>query len=121
MGVFYSMHEGDLLATDAETADVRWQGRPEGHPVSSIAPIPGSDDCLVLLDRDAEPRPKHFQNVLRVGPDGSTRWRAELPEAPDVYTSIDWDHEGPRAYSWSGFSVQLDPETGEIRSRTFTK
>ena len=121
MGVLYSTHEGELVATDTETGEVRWHGRPEGHPVSSIAPIPDSEDCLVLLDRDVQPRPQHFENALRVGPDGTTRWRGELPQAPDVYVEIDWAAEGPVAWSWSGFMVRLDPETGRIRSSVFTK
>src|SRR5581483_6558759 len=113
--------DGDLVITNTVNGGVVWKGRPSGYRVWKVLTIPGSDDCLVLLEYWAE-RQHGFQNLLRVRADGSIRWRAELPDpTDDAYVGFEWDGRDLVAGSWSGFRVVLDPATGHIVSAIFVK
>ncbi len=113
--------DGDLVITNTVTGGVVWKGRPSGYRVWKVLTVPGSDDCLVLLEYWAE-RQHGFQNLLRVRADGSIRWRAELPDpTDDAYVGLEWDGCNLVAGSWSGFRVVLGPATGHIVSAIFVK
>lgn len=111
----------DLVITDSVTGRTVWRGKLDGYPVWKALAIPNSDDCIVLLEYWARPE-YPFQNLLRIGRDGSIRWRAQLPDiGADAYISIRLTEHELMASSWSGFRVVLDPETGSICSQEFTK
>ncbi len=85
--------------------------------IKTFLATPNSDDSIVVLNCK-----QAFSNVLRCGSNGSIVWMAELPEkSGDAYTNIEWHEQNLRAFSWSGFSVILDVETGKILSSVFTK
>lgn len=122
MRLDYSVVNGEMVVTDRETGSEVWKGKPEGWPVEDVLPVPGSEDAIVLVPYEAGPMDRAFQNLLRCRPDGSVVWRAELPDrGADTYVSVDWRHGALVANSWSCFLTELDPETGKIRSATFTK
>lgn len=112
---------GELQFVDTRSGNTVWHGKPDGYPVWQTLPVPGSDDCLVLLEYWA--RAQHgFQNLLRVRPDGAIVWRAELPDPrDDAYVGFRWIDQTLSAGSWSGYQVVLDPHTGRICSMSFTK
>jgi len=70
-------------------------------------------------------RPDHpyggFQNLVRVRPDGSIAWRAELPESDDKYVHAKLVEGRVFAYSYGGYDVEIDLETGRILRRVFSK
>jgi hypothetical protein len=90
--------------------------------------VPGSGDRIVLFDESTV----SGSNVVRCREDGSIVWQAELPKpdmddrAPDFYTSVRWDLRLPffhrlGANSWSCWAVRINPKTGRIVSKVFTK
>ncbi len=110
----------ELWIVEAETGKLQWRGQPDGYPVWKALSAPDSDDFLVLLRYDRGP--KTFQNLLRIRPDGSVVWQAELPDRIfDTYVGMEWSDGRLTAGSWSGFEVVLDPDTGRILSQKFTK
>src|SRR5262249_4671989 len=117
----YEAAQGDLVASDASSGIIAWRARLDGYAVWKVEAIPGSDDCLALLEYWGRPG-YGLRNLIRVGPDGSIAWRAEQPEGDhDRYTGIGWPPEGLEAWSSSGYRVRLDLDTGRILSRTITK
>lgn len=111
----------ELWIVDAETGTLKWHGQPDGYPVDIALPVPDSDDCLVLLQSWARPG-YGLLNLIRIRPDGSIVWRAEQPmRAHDRYLDVEWTEQGLAAWSSSGFNVVLDPDTGRILAREFTK
>ncbi len=122
MAYLFTRSDEDLLIVDQRSGEVSYTGRPQGHPVEQVMPLPASDDCIVLLAH--ERGPKVFRNVLRLGPTGEEVWVADIPEptGPDAYVEINWDQEAAlTASSWSGYLVSLDPESGRIKEAEFVK
>jgi|HubBroStandDraft_1064217.scaffolds.fasta_scaffold1214561_1 outer membrane protein assembly factor BamB len=118
-GVSYRISGGNLEVLDAMDA-VRWAGKPKGMRPTSLLPIQGSNDCIVLCDPGAQPR--GFKNLFRVTPNGDVAWEADLPSSgEDFYLSVRYTNDVVLANTWSGFLVQLDLNTGRVARRTFVK
>lgn len=121
MTLAYFVEGDELWVVEAETGQLRWRGQPDGYPVWRVLPIPGADDCLVLLDPAARSG-YGLRNLIRCRPDGSVVWRAEQPgREHDRYNWAEWMDEGLQGWSDSGFRVLLDAETGRILAEEFTK
>ena len=98
----------------------------DGGIVAASVRLPGSDDEVVLLDPDRRPdgiEAWHpFPHIVRVGPDGQVRWRAELlphETTAKCWTGLSMDGTlRATTYSWA---CELDTDTGQIVSRIFTK
>ena len=102
-----------------------------------MAQAPGEFDGVAVLDRVFLPDgdqvcllefvlggPKSQDNLLRLASDGSVVWRAEPPEASagDSWVSVETDKAGRLvANSWSCWRAALDPATGRVISKYFTK
>lgn len=100
--------------------------RIEGGVVAFAVGVPGAPDEVVLLDPSRRPEGIEswhpFHNVLRVGPEGEVRWRAELvPQetAAKCWTGLDFDGR-LRATTYS-YECVLDVDTGAILSTEFVK
>jgi hypothetical protein len=102
-------------------AKVSWEGLPDGRAVQKILRLPESDDHVVLLEYHSGGS-ENQQNLVRISPNGSIVWRAELPRS-QTDTYVDAEIKGGRLFagSWSAFHVEIDPESGKILSREFTK
>jgi hypothetical protein len=53
-------------------------------------------------------------------PDGTIVWRASGFDIDDCWTSVRWA-DGLVANTFSGYAVNLNPDTGEEVSRVFSK
>jgi hypothetical protein len=118
----YSVAGDDLLITDADHK-LRWRGQPEQRAVEWATALRFADDGLALYHYY---RPDHpygeFRNLVRVRPDGSIVWRAELPGSDDKYVNAKLAAEGRlSAYSYRGYEVEIDLDTGRIVSKRFSK
>jgi hypothetical protein len=111
----------DLVIEDAE-GKVRWQGKPEQRPVEWAIAIRSSDDGLALYHYY---RPDHpygpFENLVRVRPDGSIVWRAELPTSDDKYVYANLREGRLFSYSYRGYDVEINVDNGRIISKRFSK
>ena len=89
--------------------------------IVAIITIPGTSDALLL--EDYWEGPKVFANLSRVREDGTVVWRAAppLPTSSDSWTQARVEGTEVTAYSWSGFLVRLDLESGQEISREFVK
>jgi len=84
-------------------------------------PLLGSDDELELA-----PTADGFgytASITRRRRDGSAAWTALPPrgEQQDAWTAVRLEQGQVIAYSWSGFDVRLDLQTGKEIDRRFTK
>ncbi len=118
--VTYSVIERAVLAVDSQSGQVLWHGQPDDAPVVSVMAVPDGEDAIVLLDYMA--KRGAFSNLVRIGPDGAVRWRAQLPtsELSEAYVEADLDIRLTAA-SWSGHRVVLDLATGRILRSDFAK
>lgn len=86
--------------------------------VDESVALPGTANRLVL-----EPTGDGYYSVLTgVRADGSEGWRAYPPEgAKDVWVDARVDGVTLVARAFSGWLIQLNPESGRELERTFTK
>ena len=120
----YFKSSDSLGVASAATGQLLWLDMPEGYSVLAVAPIPETDDCIVLLDWDTGKGSLHkrFENLWRYAHAKGAIWRAELPQSGlDFYVAFGLDGDGLWASSWSGFNVVIDIETGTLRSQRFVK
>lgn len=85
-----------------------------------VVAIPGSSDQLVLTDyMGATP---DRGNLARVREDGTEAWRV-VPRilSQDTWTTARIEGERIIAYTWSGWDVVLDLDTGRELDRVFVK
>src|SRR5258708_2861275 len=104
--VDYSIENDRLVVRELSSGKIIWNDGFEA-PVLQVVALPDLDGCLVLLDPSATDKPT-FENLFRVGPDGSIRWKAQLPRSRDAFTSV-IDHGGRiEAQTWTGLVVEID-------------
>jgi hypothetical protein len=118
MGSRPTVAEGDLVLRDEADREI-WRGRPLGRRVKIALPVEGSSDVIALLDAGSGGT---FRNLVRVGPDGTVRWEADLPRRDhDYYGYVAWNGDQLVATSFSSHTVTIDPDTGAIMRAEFTK
>ena len=119
---FYVTSSGELVILESHPCTEIWRGMPEGVPVSKAISAPNTNDIIVLLEYSHNP--KHsFNNLIRIGPDGSIIWYAELPKtaANDAYVEMELRENSLLAWSWSGYKAVIDLNSGNIVQKAFTK
>jgi len=114
----YSIADGALEIREPErSGTLTWRGSFEGE-VFRAAPLPGTDDCIVIVEYQ---QGDVHNNVFRVGPDGEIVWRAESAPEYGAYTDVKVEGDHISAYSWSGYRVTLDWARGTIIDKLFVK
>ena len=113
----------DVWVADGDR--VIWRGKPDGRDAIHVVALPSTSDAVVLLKWPAEHNGKMssiatWTNLVRITSDGRIVWRAGGLDIEDRWTSVRWA-DGLVASTWAGFAVNLDPDTGEMVSRTFSK
>lgn len=94
--------------------------------VSSVELLDGSGKVVVFdwSDRSEPWSARSLENLVCFNTDGTVRWKAKPPRelgGPDCFTSV-WLQGGSiLAHTWSCYCLWLDPETGRILQRVFTK
>jgi hypothetical protein len=122
----YWVESEDLWA--ANEAGVVWHGRPDGRPAISAVLLPGTEDAVVILSAKGLRRPlgelKRWPNLVRVRPDGTIVWRASADPTStegDGWTSVGIEGDTLHGFTWSCYVCQIDPKSGSVLSRVFTK
>jgi hypothetical protein len=110
----------NLAAIQLPNGGRLFQGTYGGKRVAAALPIDRAARCIILLDWEAG-EPNAFRNLFCIDRNGTIVWTAELPESYDRFTYIEMIGDRLWATSWSCFTVELDPMTGRVLSRTFTK
>jgi hypothetical protein len=121
----YWIESEDLWVAD--DARILWRGRPDGKRPGMVTPLPDGDAIVMLAGVDAprDPfgKPKAWANLIRVQPTGTVVWRAHPIEnsGGDCWVGYSLRVGGLQASTWSGYSCELDLQTGRILSKSFTK
>ena len=122
----YWVESEDLWS--ANEAGVVWRGRPDGWPAISAVALPGTDDAVVILSgeglRMSLGERKRWPNMVRVRPDGTVVWRTSADPSStegDAWTSVGLQGDALYGFTWSCHSCQIDPESGAVLSKVFTK
>lgn len=123
MNCTYSIANGTLYIGQPSSDSIIWKGKPDGYQARELLELPDSNQCIILLDRSQESRPRSFQNLIAINCCGDVVWRAELPDisGTDAYVSFSLQNGSLFANSWSCFRVTIDLETGAILAREWTK
>lgn len=93
-------------------------------PASSIFLLPGICLAIVMYDYNANRSQARFQNIVAYDYDGVQVWHAELPSTsmPDCFTELrSASEEKIEAFSYSCFSCVINPKTGKLERKEFTK
>jgi outer membrane protein assembly factor BamB len=82
--------------------------------------IPTSEDTLLATNLSDVGSGLGILSRLR--PDGSEVWSVQAPGGTgDFFTSVSFEGDVVVTYSWAGFVMRTDLETGAVIERTFTK
>lgn len=116
--------DGHVEISDGD--DLLWWGDVDGLVAYKVLPLPDTDDGIVVMDWSHRPPGVEewhpFPNLMRIRPDGSRVWTAELPDGlgEKAYTGMEWREGRLIGFLWAN-ATELDPESGAARSSWFTK
>ncbi len=118
--------EGGELLIFQEDDKLLWKGRPESYEVLQASSLPNTEDGIVCFNylqqaRFGRHKPIPVSNLVRLKPDCSIIWRAELPYPDDRYVEFRFDGEQLVAFSYGCFRMKLDLSNGKIVEKVFTK
>ena len=82
--------------------------------------LPFRGGSLVLLDPCSSREPAQ-NNLALFDASGCFVWRAELPQSHDDFVDVEIRAGSLIAWTFGGYLVELDTETGRILQSTFTK
>ncbi len=92
-GVSYQVVDGYVEVT--RSGDVVWRGHVAGCDAVEAMELPGTDDGIVTLNWMHPPDGVElwhpFQNLVRIRPDGTVVWTAQLTAGEKFYTGASWD------------------------------
>jgi hypothetical protein len=113
----------DVWVADGDR--VVWRGKPDGRDVVHVVALPRTSDAVVLLKWPAAHPAKAssietWTNLVRITSQGGIVWRAGGLDIEDYWTSVRWA-DGLLALTLNGFAVNLDPDTGDVLSRTIAR
>ncbi|MGN8072637.1 hypothetical protein [Mucilaginibacter sp. 22184] len=85
-----------------------------------------NDKIIVLLDIVGTTNTKYNQNVFAIDRNGKILWQIERTENLDAigycpFISIEMDNLNLVSFNWCGYKFIIDPKTGEVIERIFTK
>lgn len=106
-----------VRAVDCATGRVLAECRASRTRIVQVLPL--GEDVVVMEDHYRHP--PEISNVYRLGRDLRELWRADLPAAGDAYTAVSMGDGLLRVSSWKCWNCDLDPATGRILQRVFTR
>jgi hypothetical protein len=129
----YLLNSGEIIVKSTATNEEVWRGKPFGINTELIVLIPGTTDAIIMLN-SIEAQDCKQKNLLRVNPHGQIAWVVGDPEKDkgvfllrnkvdfDTYTDVtSMKNNILVAYAWSGFSDEIDLDTGAVLRSKFVK
>jgi outer membrane protein assembly factor BamB len=136
MKMNFSIENGELIVKEPPLDIIKWRGKLMDCSVESIVAHPQKEICFVLLSNKDGPKlypggpRKGFRNLICTDISGRILWITDLPTGGvDFYTKIIWSDDFSTgtmkikldikentliALSYSGYLVNINPETGSI-------
>ena len=93
--------------------------RATGVRVSKV--LPCGDDHIILLDYFQASQSRVWANLHRLKSTGAVVWEACTPSSSDIFTDVDWRDGRLVAWTWEGFMITVDQETGRPVEVGYTK
>jgi hypothetical protein len=126
----YSIIQGELAIRSNRTGQVIWSGKPYDIDVVIVIPVPERDHCVVLLNWEQAMWQKQ-KNIICLDVFGNIVWEVEHATIEqfgvtrnefEIYTGMKVKKAGYlQAYSWSGYSDQIDMKTGKFFQSDWVK
>ena len=108
----------DVLCVLDATGTVSDRHRPVGTRIVQLLPL---GECLIIRE-DYYQFPRGISNLYCLDTALRPMWSAELPAQSDTYAGpVIQTEAGLICASWEGLSCTIDPGTGRITHRQFTK
>jgi hypothetical protein len=112
------VRDGAVCKIDALTGAVIARHAPEATQVVQVL---SKGNCLIIRE-DYYHFPEGRSNLICLDHDLRRLWTAELPSARDVYANPVIDRgDVLECGTWEGFTCVIDPKTGQIVRKAFTK
>ena len=121
MTTWFAVHDGRLRVS-CDDLSFEWVGLLDGLPALDLVALPSGTSAVVLLDPPAGRAA--VRNLVCVGPDAQIAWRAELPTTgeSDAFVEFELAEDGQIiASTWSGYRVEISPDSGALIGQKFTK
>jgi hypothetical protein len=83
--------------------------------------LPCGDDYIILLDHYQASQSKIWANLRRMKSTGEVVWATSPPNSSDIFTNVDCRDGRLVAWTWQGFMITVDQETGKPVEALFTK
>jgi|SRR5215831_2673918 len=83
--------------------------------------LPCSDGHIALLDYYQASQSKVWTNLRRIKSTGEVVWATSPPKSGDIFTNVDYRDGRLVAWTWNGFMITVDLETGKPLEALFTK
>jgi hypothetical protein len=93
----------------------------EATEVDVSKTLPCSDGHIVLLDYYQASQSKVWANLRRINSSGQVVWAASPPNSSDIFTNVEYRDGRLVAWTWGGFMISIDQETGKPIEALFTK
>jgi outer membrane protein assembly factor BamB len=116
--MFEITKDGGVRAVDPQTGSIVAERPASGTSIVQLLPL----GLGVVVREDYYRHPRGASNVYYLDADLRELWRAERPSASDAYASPVTPTEGVlRVASWECWTCDLDPASGRILRKVFTK
>jgi hypothetical protein len=114
----FEVRDGAVCKVDVSTGAVTARRGPEATQVVQILPT----EARLIVREDYYRFPEGQSNLYCLDHDLRRLWTAELPSAGDAYANPVLDRGVVlECGSWGGFTCEIDPGTGQIVRKAFTK
>lgn len=110
--------DGGVRVIDAHTGAVLATRGATGTAIVQLLPLASG----VVVRENYYRHPRATSNVYLLDPELREVWRAERPAASDAYSGELSLHYGRlRCFTWECWACELDPDSGRILGKVFTK
>jgi len=83
--------------------------------------LPCGDDYIILLDYYEASQAKLRANLRRLKMTGEVVWMASAPGSSDIFINVDLRGGRLVAWTWEGFMMTVDHDTGRVDEAVSTK
>lgn len=110
--------DGGVRALDPETGAVLATRAATGTTIVQLLPLSSG----VVVREDYYHYPRTTSNLYYLDAALRERWRAERPSASDAFSGDVSEHDGLlRCFTWQCWACELDPASGRLLRKVWTK
>lgn len=111
----------EVVELSAETGEIIWKKKYAETSINFIKLSSLFDSLYILYDYYKFESKLIESNLIKVDLSGKIIWSAEQKDKNDSFTYFDYIDNVLIAYSWGGWSIKINENTGEIANAHWTK